>query len=192
MKIAKKNRSPNHSPRHLRASKHRSFTRHTSTQSPTKTSTSKTMYCCFCRHNDHEIQDCAKLKAKKQKQAATVNVNNTMCAKLLHSVTSDLHTRLQVVDKPEIQARSLGVSRVDSFPHSPLIEAPLSSMEVLTVHPMFQPFCKSGYLIQTDGSSRSEIHILRDTGALQSLLRTLLTESGERGWKILPIRGTQY
>jgi hypothetical protein len=64
------------------------------------------------------------------------------------------------------------VSEVDSLPHSPLIEAPLSSMEVLNIHPMFQPFCKSGCLIQIEGSSHSEIQILRDTGALQSLLRS--------------------
>jgi hypothetical protein len=141
------------------------------------------MYCRFCRHSDHEIQEYAQLKDKEQKQAATVNVNDSVLlvqpvsmstTNTLHIVkrfSYDLHSHLQV-DKHEFQVHSLGVSNVDLHSRSPSIEMPFSSMEVLTIHPMFQPFCKLDHLFQVDGSSHSEIQILRDTCALQSLLHS--------------------
>jgi len=39
-----------------------------------------------------------------------------------------------------------------------------------SIHPLFTPYCKPATLIRPDGSHK-RIHTLRDTGAMQSLLR---------------------
>jgi len=46
-----------------------------------------------------------------------------------------------------------------------------SSVCNVDVHPLFQPYCKEGVLVHQNGAQTS-INILRDTAALQSLLRS--------------------
>jgi hypothetical protein len=41
---------------------------------------------------------------------------------------------------------------------------------IMSVHPLFLPYCKSGNIIRSNGSKLS-VQMLRDTGAMQSLLR---------------------
>ena len=59
------------------------------------------------------------------------------------------------------------------------LQTPDTNVEhVMPVHPLFVPYCKSGNIVRPDGSQLA-IQMLRDTGAMQSLLRAKSCDSSD-------------
>ena len=119
--------------------------------------------CFFCDKPGHVISQCRK---KKQKKDAEMQ-KNEMQKNEMHKNETQVKSVAFISDMAERNHESDCV-------HNDIVvnEKPSASdLNLINVHPLFAPFCEEGLVVGSDGSL-TNIQILRDTGALQSLLKS--------------------
>ena len=102
----------------------------------------KIVKCAYCKLNNHTISECRKLQQKLANEKQ--NVAHGQCNVCVYPLTR----KTQVVNIKQVS---------DTDGQS-------------AVHPLFTPYCKLATIVRQDGSHKC-IHTLRDTGAMQSLLK---------------------
>ena len=117
-----------------------------------------TVICAYCKKPNHTVSECRKLKQKQAAELAEQKQAST--ASMNTNVADTSHA-----DKPSV-----------------LHVAEAKDTE-MSVHPLFAPFCSPVTIIKPDGYHRN-IQTLRDTGAMQSLIKgtpgsTDFTDTGE-------------
>ena len=102
---------------------------------------------------------------------ATKSVTCAYCKKPNHTI-SECKKLKQKQETDKIKTQSVNTNSFSNTftRHSPVVSVHNVNEIDKTPHPLFVPYCKPAQIIRTDGS-RKQIHTLRDTGAMQSLIK---------------------
>ena len=143
---------------------HKSVSQKTNGQGSKVESTSDPNMCAYVSKNFHNSEK--KFFTKKHNFGG--NIVCFKCHKRGH-----LSSQCRTKQKGANQASTNVVSQQDVEPPQEVTNVvqsvTLPVAEINTVHPLFEPYCNVGYIVNASGD-RHEINILRDTAALQSLM----------------------
>ena len=113
-----------------------------------------TVVCNYCKKEGHFLSECLKLKRKQQGQNESKPTGFITSTRCIPQFCNNEHDTLHEIKSPRDSSYGVEVS----FPSIPIMET-------------FEPFMHDGFVsLTSDLSNATAVKILRDTGALQSLL----------------------
>ena len=109
---------------------------------------------------------------KQQTHTTTTKVVTcAYCKKPYHTISECKKLKnKQEMEKAKTQSVNTNSFSSTSIRHSPVVSVHNVNEIDKTPHPLFMPYCKPAQIVRTDGSHK-QIQTLRDTGAMQSLIK---------------------
>jgi len=142
---------------------HKSVSQKSNVQGNHVESASDPKVCTFVSKNFHKPEK--KYFAKRHNFA---NVTCFRCHKRGH-IISQCKVQPKIANPAHTNIVSQQVFEPTQDMTNAVQSVTLPVADINTVHPLFEPYCNVGYIVNASGD-KSEINILRDTAALQSLI----------------------